>query len=95
MRLSPRNIAQTAAHAAKRGATLIAFALAWALRNRVVSAVIAGPRTEAHWDTDAEGLKTKLGPQNEKLVDSLGPSGHASTPGCMDPGYPVGGRQTV
>jgi aryl-alcohol dehydrogenase-like predicted oxidoreductase len=89
-------IAQTiAAHAAERGTTSIAFALAWVLKNRLVSATIAGPRTEAQWDSYGEALKLELGPDDEKLVDSLVPPGHASTPGYTDPGYPVEGRKTA
>ena len=89
-------IAQTiAAHAAKRGTTSIAFALAWVLKNRLVSAAIAGPRTEAQWDSYFEALKVELGPDDEKLVDSLVRPGHASTPGYTDPNYPVEGRRTA
>ncbi|QDL39587.1 aldo/keto reductase [Rhodoferax sediminis] len=89
-------VAQTiAAHAAKRGTTSIAFALAWVLQNRLVSATIAGPRTEAQWDSYVEALTLQLGPDDEKLVDSLVAPGHASTPGYTDPGYPVEGRRTV
>ena len=87
-------IAQTiAAHAAARGTTPIAFALAWVLRNRLVSAAIAGPRTEAHWDSYVEALDLELGPDDETLVDGLVPPGHASTPGYTDPAYPVEGRR--
>jgi len=84
-----------AAHAAARGTTSIAFALAWVLKNKLVSATIAGPRTEAHWDSYIEALKLQLGPDDEKFVDSLVPPGHASTPGYTDPGYPVEGRRAV
>jgi aryl-alcohol dehydrogenase-like predicted oxidoreductase len=83
-----------AAHAAERGITPIAFALAWVLRNRHVSSTIAGPRTEAHWDSYVEALNAQLGPDDEKFIDSLVPPGHASTPGYTDPGYPVEGRKT-
>jgi aryl-alcohol dehydrogenase-like predicted oxidoreductase len=83
-----------AAHAAERGTTPIAFALAWVLRNRLVAATIAGPRTEAQWDSYLEALKFELGPDDEKLVDGLVPPGHAATPGYTDPGYPVEGRET-
>lgn len=82
-----------AAHAAERGTTSIAFALAWVLKNRLISSTIAGPRTEAHWDSYVEALKLELGPEDERLVDSLVPPGHPSTPGYTDPGYPVEGRQ--
>ncbi len=80
------------AHAAARGTTSIAFALAWVLKNRLISATIAGPRTEAQWDSYADALRLTLGPDDEKLVDGLVPPGHASTPGYSDPGYPVEGR---
>lgn len=82
-----------AAHAAARGMTPIQFALAWVLKNRLVSATIAGPRTEAHWDSYVDALKVELGSDDEAFVDALVPPGHASTPGYTDPGYPVEGRQ--
>jgi aryl-alcohol dehydrogenase-like predicted oxidoreductase len=82
------------AHAAARGTTPIAFALAWVLHNKLVSATIAGPRTEAHWDSYMEALKLQLGPEDERFVDALVAPGHASTPGYTDPGYPVEGRVT-
>src|SRR3954468_6914040 len=88
-------IAQAVAqHAAQRGTTSIAFALAWVLKNRLVSATIAGPRTEAQWDSYLPALELELGPDDETLVDSLVPPGHASTHGYTDPGYPVEGRRT-
>jgi aryl-alcohol dehydrogenase-like predicted oxidoreductase len=82
------------AHAAARGTTPIAFALAWVLHNKLVSATIAGPRTEAHWNSYMEALKLQLGPDDERFVDALVAPGHASTPGYTDPGYPVEGRVT-
>ncbi|MGC1549100.1 MAG: aldo/keto reductase [Rhodanobacter sp.] len=86
---------RVADHAAKRGTTSIAFALAWVLKNKLVSATIAGPRTEAHWDSYVEALKLKLGLEDEAFVDGLVPPGHASTPGYTDPGYPIEGRQVA
>ncbi|QBR02815.1 aldo/keto reductase [Paraburkholderia pallida] len=82
-----------AAHAAQRGTTSVAFALAWVLNNRLVSSTIAGPRTEAHWDSYIEALALQLSPEDEQFIDSLVPPGHASTPGYTDPGYPVEGRK--
>lgn len=84
-----------AAHAAERGTTSIAFALAWVLKNRLVSSTIAGPRTDAQWDSYIDALTLQLGPDDEKLVDSLVAPGHASTLGYTDPGYPVEGRPPV
>jgi aryl-alcohol dehydrogenase-like predicted oxidoreductase len=86
---------KVAAHASQRGITPVAFALAWVLKNRFVSATIAGPRTEAHWDSYIESLQVQISPEDEKIIDDLVPSGHASTPGYTDPGYPVEGRRTV
>ncbi|WP_168791564.1 aldo/keto reductase [Paraburkholderia aromaticivorans] len=84
---------KVAAHAAERGTNSIAFALAWVLKNKIVSSTIAGPRTEAHWDSYVQALNLQLGPDDEKFVDSLVPPGHASTPGYTDPGYPIEGRR--
>jgi aryl-alcohol dehydrogenase-like predicted oxidoreductase len=84
---------QVAAHAEARGTTSIAFALAWVLKNKLVSSTIAGPRTVAHWDSYVQALNVQLGPEDEKFVDSLVPPGHASTPGYTDPGYPIEGRR--
>ncbi|MFL9867811.1 aldo/keto reductase [Paraburkholderia fungorum] len=86
---------KVAAHAAARGTNSIAFALAWVLKNKFVSSTIAGPRTEAHWDSYVQALNVELGPEDEKFVDSLVPPGHASTPGYTDPGYPIEGRRAV
>src|SRR6185503_6581566 len=70
------------AHAAKTNRTPVQLALAWLWANRIVSSVIAGPRTLAQWrDYD------------EALVDSLVHPGHPSTPGYSDPQYPIHGRR--
>lgn len=81
-----------AEHAAARGTTPTAFALAWVLNNPLVSSIIAGPRTEAHWDGYLPALDVKLTSEDEALVDNLVPPGHASTPGYSDPAYPIEGR---
>lgn len=86
-------IAQAIAeHAAARGTTSVAFAMAWVLNNRLISSTIAGPRTEAQWDSYLAALDLQLGAEDERLVDSLVPPGHASTPGYTDPVYPIEGR---
>ncbi|SDI48841.1 aldo/keto reductase [Pseudomonas panipatensis] len=81
-----------AERAAARGTTSIAFALAWVLNNRLISSAIAGPRTEAQWDSYLDALELRLDAEDERLVDSLVPPGHASTPGYSDPAYPIEGR---
>jgi len=81
------------AHAAAKGVTTVAFALAWVLRNRFVSAAIAGPRTEAQWDAYLDALSVPMGPEDEAFADALVPPGYASTHGYTDPAYPIEGRQ--
>ncbi len=80
------------AHAASLGSTSAAFAVAWVLANGLVSAAIAGPRTEAQWDGYMDALRLELGAADDAFVDQLVPPGHASTPGFTDPAYPVEGR---
>ncbi len=86
-------IAQTlAAHAQSRGVTLAQFATAWVLANRILSAVIAGPRTLAQWQDYFPALDYAVNADDEALVDALVGSGHPSSPGYTDPAYPLNGR---
>jgi aryl-alcohol dehydrogenase (NADP+) len=82
------------AHAEKKGMTAGQFALLWVLANRIVTSVLAGPRTFAQWKeyVGAFAHLGALGPADEKLVDRLVPPGHPSTPGYSDPKYPLNGR---
>ena len=80
------------AHAEKRGAKLVDFAVAWVLNNRAITSVIAGPRTFEQWTSYFGSLEYKWTPEDEALVDSLVPPGHPSTPGYTDPNYPIEGR---
>jgi len=81
-------------HAKIRGVTLAQFATAWVLANRIVSSVIAGPRTLQQWKDYFPAIDYALTPEDEALVASLVPEGHASTPGYNDPAYPLNGRIT-
>ena len=81
-----------AAHAQKTGRTLTQFALAWLWANRIVTSVIAGPRTFDQWRDYVGALGTKWSDDDEALVDSLVAPGHPSTPGYSDPQYPFFGR---
>ena len=83
---------QFAAHAARRGMTASQLATAWVLNNRLVSGVIAGPRTLAQWNDYVGALALRLDADDEAFVDGLVPAGHASTHGYTDPLYPVTGR---
>ncbi len=82
-------------HAEKRGTTLVAWASAWVLNNRTISSIIAGPRTYEQWASYFAMLDYKWTAEDEKLADSLVVPGHASTPGFIDPAYPVEGRFAV
>lgn len=81
-----------AAYASERGANSISFALAWVLNNRLITSVIAGPRTESQWDSYINALSYHLTAKDEAFVDWLIVPGHNSTPGFTDPNYPVEGR---
>jgi aryl-alcohol dehydrogenase-like predicted oxidoreductase len=79
-------------HAHKSGRTLVQFALAWLWANRIVSSVIAGPRTLEQWTEYVGAIGTPWSDEDEKLVDSLVTPGYASTFGYHDPQYPFFGR---
>lgn len=85
-------VEKIAAHAAKKGISAADFALAWVLNNRLVTAAITGPRTEAHWDGYVRALNVRLDADDEALVDRLVTTGHPSTPGFNDPSHPIEGR---
>ena len=82
------------AHAEKRGMSAGQFALNWVLNNRLITSVLAGPRTLAQWDEYLGALKHSFSAEDEALVDSMVKSGHPSTPGYSDPRYPITGRPT-
>ena len=81
-----------AARAAARGITPVAFATAWVLANRRVTAVLAGPRTVEQWQAYLAAAAVRLDGADEAFVDRLVAPGHASTPGYTDPSFPVRGR---
>ncbi len=80
------------AHAESKGLTATQFALAWVLSNRIVSAVIAGPRRFEQWADYLSAVGKTLDEDDEALIDSLVAPGHPSTPGYNDPQYPFYGR---
>ena len=79
-------------HAEARGITAGQFATAWVLNNRLVTGVIAGPRTEAQWQEYLGALDYAFTPEDEALVDGFVAAGHPTTPGYNDPAYPLEGR---
>ena len=82
------------AHAQKRGMSAGQFAFNWVLNNRIVTSVLAGPRTFEQWTEYLGALDHRFSAEDEALVDSLVKSGHPSTPGFNDPRYPIAGRPT-
>ncbi|MBE0623818.1 MAG: aldo/keto reductase [Burkholderiales bacterium] len=80
------------AHAEQRGMSAGQFALNWVLNNRLVTSVLAGPRTMEQWTEYLGALKHSFSAEDEALVDSMVKSGHPSTPGFNDPKYPLTGR---
>jgi aryl-alcohol dehydrogenase-like predicted oxidoreductase len=83
---------QLNAHARAKSCTLAQFASAWVLANRIISSVVAGPRTLAQWQDYLPALDCQISAEDEALVDSLVRPGHPSTPGYSDPAYPLNGR---
>jgi len=83
---------QIRSHAEKRGITAAEFAVGWVLNNRLVTAVIGGPRTEEQCETYLRALAYRFTAEDEALVDRLVAPGHPSTPGFNDPAYPIEGR---
>jgi aryl-alcohol dehydrogenase-like predicted oxidoreductase len=82
------------AHAEQRGLSAGQFALNWVLNNRIVTSVLAGPRTFEQWAEYLGALKHGFSAEDEALVDSMVKSGHPSTPGFNDPRYAIAGRPT-
>jgi aryl-alcohol dehydrogenase (NADP+) len=81
-------------HAERRGLTAGQFALNWVLNNKIVTAVIAGPRNLGHWNDYVKALDHRFTPEDEALIDGLVSAGHPSTPEYSDPRYPITGRPT-
>jgi aryl-alcohol dehydrogenase-like predicted oxidoreductase len=82
------------ARAEAKGMTTAQFAYHWVLRNRIISSVIAGPRTLAQWQEYVDGIDKTLDADDDAFVDALVRPGHPSTPGYSDPRYPFFGRPT-
>lgn len=79
-------------HAEARGMTAGQFALNWVLNNKLITAVLAGPRTVEQWQEYLKGLDHKFSAEDEALIEGMVAKGHPSTPGYSDPAYPITGR---
>ena len=72
--------AKVKAYAEKKGVAPGHFALAWVLNNRLITGVVAGPRTEAHWDDYVKALDVKFTPEELKRIDEISPPGSMTVP---------------
>ncbi len=81
--------------AAKKNMTPIDFSVNWVLNNRLVSSVIAGPRTLSQWKTYLGVLNHQFSSEDEAFIDNLVAKGHPSTPGYNDPKHPITGREPL
>jgi aryl-alcohol dehydrogenase (NADP+) len=79
-------------YAEKRGVAASHFAVAWVLNNRLISGIVAGPRTETQWDDYIAALDCKFTKEDEAFINDLVVTGHAAAPGYNDPQYPIEGR---
>jgi aryl-alcohol dehydrogenase (NADP+) len=84
--------AKVKAYCEKRGVAPNHFAVAWVLNNRLISGVVAGPRTEAQWDDYVKALDFKFTKEDEAFINDLVVTGHAAAPHYNDPAYPIEGR---
>jgi aryl-alcohol dehydrogenase-like predicted oxidoreductase len=80
------------AYADKRGVAPNHLAVAWVLNNKLISGVVAGPRTEAQWDDYVKALDFEFTREDEAFIDDLVVAGHPAAPGYNDPAYPIEGR---
>ena len=82
-------------HAERQGTTAAHFAINWVLNNSCVTSAIVGPRTEQHLEDYIAALGYTFTAEDEALVNELVATGHPSSPGYNDPGYPIEGRAPV
>ena len=79
-------------YADKRGVAASHLAVAWVLNNKLMTGIVAGPRTETQWDDYVKALDVTFTKEDEAFVDSLVVAGHPASPGYNDPQYPIEGR---
>ena len=82
-------------YANSKGVTPGTLAIAWTLNCKAVTSVLPGPRTVAHWKDNLAALKYNFTAEDEAYFDSLVPPGQFSTPGFVDPKFPVKGRFSI
>ena len=79
-------------YAEARGTSAAHFAINWVLNNKLVTGVIAGPRTLDQWNDYIAALAYTFTAEDEAFLDGHVAIGHPSTPGYNDPAYPLEGR---
>ena len=79
-------------HCKKRGMTPADFATLWVLNNKIVTSVIAGPRTASQWQAYIDSLSHEFTAEDETLADSLVATGHPAAPGLIWSRHPPMGR---
>ena len=82
-------------YVAKRGMSLVDFAVSWVLNNRTISSVIAGPRTLDQWSSYLAALKHSFTAEDEALVDTLVAKGHPASAGLIWSRHPPMGRNPI
>jgi aryl-alcohol dehydrogenase (NADP+) len=80
------------AYADSRGIAAGHLAVAWVLNNKLITGVVAGPRTEHQWDDYVKALNVTFTAEDEAFVNGLVSPGHPAAPGYNDPQYPIEGR---
>jgi aryl-alcohol dehydrogenase-like predicted oxidoreductase len=84
--------ARLAEHAAARGVSLGALAIAFVLANPSIAGCIVGPRTRDQLAPYEEALRLDWTPEDEEAVAAIVPAGGSAAPNFVDPAYPVEGR---
>ena len=86
---------EIARRAEASGGTPIGFAVRWVLNNRLVTGIVAGPRTDEQWESYLAALDAPFTTEDEAFVESLVAPGHHAVAGFNDPAYPIEGRQRL
>ncbi|MEM6677948.1 MAG: aldo/keto reductase [Pseudomonadota bacterium] len=81
-------------HASEQGVAPLAYAINWALANRLVTSALIGPKSLAQLDAYIAALDSPYGAEDEALAEAVCPSGCAPAPNYADPKYPYRGRET-
>jgi len=84
--------ARLSEHAAARGVSPGALAIAFVLANPMIAGCIVGPRHAGQLDAYREALSITWTEQDEAAFAAVVPAGSTAVPHFVDPAYPVEGR---